>query len=155
MVVGFLTDKELKALFESILTEYKFEKRRYIYVRDFGSFSLRVSLQHSLGSEDYHLDYYFLLKELHEEQTIVAFLIADITSRQKFMIDERETELLRISDLSYEDMSKILRKALGDLVALVEKEGLKGYLEKYPEAIASAPTGSAEYLKKIGIIEKK
>lgn len=150
----FLTEKELKVLFESILTEYGFEKRRYIYVRDFDSFSLRVSFQNSPGSEDYHLDCYFLLKELHEERAIITFLIADITNRQKFIVNEKETEFIRIVDFSYEDMSKILEKAMNDLVTLVEKEGLKGYLKKYPEAIDSAPTNSAKYFEKIGLIEK-
>lgn len=154
MAVNFLTDKELKVLFGSILMEYGFERRRYIYVRDFGSFLLRVSLQRSLGSEDYHFDCYFLVKELHEERSMVTFLIADITSRQKFIIDEKETEFIEIENFSCEDMSKILQKVMDELITIVEKDGLIGYLNKYPEAIDSIPTGSTEYFEKIGVIMK-
>lgn len=152
MAVSFMTEEGLKMLFETILLQYGFEKQRYIYVRDFGSFLLRLSLQPSLGSEDYHLDCYFLIKELHEKSVLITFLVADITNRQKFVINEKETEIIKIEDLKFEDTSKILRSAVSDVVTLVESGGLKGYLEKYPEAIKSAPTGSMPYFEKLGII---
>lgn len=148
-----MNDKEIKTIFESVLLERGFRKTRYIYVRDFGSFLFRISLQRSLGSEEYHLDCYFLLKEIHELSSLDSFVIADITSRQSFYIDGEYSEFIRIENLDSDYAREILALAIDELLSLVESEGIKGYLKKYPEAINSAPSGSRAFLEKEGYID--
>lgn len=147
-----MNDKEIKTIFESVLMERGFKKTRYIYVRDFGSFLFRVNLQRSLGGEDYYFNCYFLLKEIHEPEALASFVIADVTGRQHFNIDGKYTEFIRIENLDYDYAKYIIVLAVDELLSLVESEGIKGYLKKYPDAINSAPSGSRAFLEKEGYI---
>lgn len=147
-----MTGKDLKTIFDLIAIEYGFKKQRYMYVRDFNDFVLRVSLQNSLDGDDYRFYCYFLIKEIHTKSTIESFLIADITGQQYFITDDGNLESIQLKDYDTDTISKIIRDSMDSLIKLVENNGVRAYLKKNPEIIHMIPMRSKDYLKKQGII---
>lgn len=149
-----MTKKELKELFDLIAVEYGFKKHRYMYVKDYEDFMFRVSLQNPLDSDDYYFYCYFLAKAVHSKSSSESFLTADITGSQSFITDNGKLESIQIKDYSKEDMSKIIRNSMNELLKLIETGGIKAYLKENPETIDTIPMRSKDFLEKEGIIDK-
>lgn len=148
-----MTGKDLKTIFDLIAIEYGFKKQRYMYVRDFDDFVLRVSLQNSLDGDDYCFYCYFLIKAIHTQSALESFLTADITGQQCFITENGNLESIQLKDFYADDISKIIRDSMDSLIKLIENNGVQSYLKKYPEYIRTIPMRSKEYLKNQGIIE--
>lgn len=150
-----MDDKEIKKLFESILSELGFKKTRYVYVRDFDYFLLRMSLQHYFGSVEYHLDCYFLFKDIHEPEKLKAFLMADVSNRLLFNLDGEYEEYVKIGELEPDRARTVITVTVSEFISLLEKEGIKGYFKSYPEALNTVMSGARSYLEKEGYIDKE
>ncbi len=145
-----IDEKEIKKIFNSVLSEMGFVKSRYAYVRDFDLFLLRISLQRSTGSEEYHLDCYILFKDLHDSEKLMAFLMADVSSGLPFNIDGEYKEFVQMGELEPDYAKSVIYATVGEFISLLENEGIRGYFKRYPEAINSVMSGARTYLEKKG-----
>lgn len=150
-----MTEKDLKELFSEIALEYGFKKHRYMLIKEYDKFILRVSLQNYLGNDEYHFNCYFLIKDMNSSSTLSSFLTADITGREQFVIDECEVETISLKDYSKEEISNIIRNSIYKLMQTLETAGVSGYLKENPEIIPTIPIRSKEYLEKEGVIQKQ
>lgn len=147
-----MTEKDLKELFGEIAAEYGFKKHRYMLVKEYDKFILRISLQNYLGNDDYHLNCYFLIKDMNSSLTLSSFLTADITGHEKFVTDECEVETINLKNYNKEEISNIIRNSIDKLMRIIETTGVSGYLKENPEIIPTIPIRSKEYLEKEGVI---
>lgn len=147
-----MTEKDLKKLFGEIAAEYGFKKHRYMFIKEYEKFILRISLQNYLENDEYHFNCYFLIKDMNSSALLSSFLTADITGREKFVTDKCEVETISLKDYSKEEISNILRNSIDKFMRIIETTGLGGYLKKNPEIIPTIPIRSKEYLEKEGVI---
>lgn len=150
-----MTVKDLKALFGEIAAEYGFKMHRYMYIKDYEKFILRISLQDYLESGEYYFKCYFLIKAMNTKNALDSFLTADITGHENFITDDGELESIKLQDYSEEDISKILKNSIEKLINLIETVGVKGYLKENPETMLTIPIRSKNYLEQEGVIEKQ
>lgn len=54
-----MTKRNLKLIFEKIAFEYGFKKHRYMYIKEYDKFLLKISLQNILESNEYRFNCYF------------------------------------------------------------------------------------------------
>lgn len=60
-----MTKRNLKLIFEKIAFEYGFKKHRYMYIKEYDKFLLKISLQNILESNEYRFNCYFLIKAMN------------------------------------------------------------------------------------------
>ena len=53
-----MTKRNLKLIFEEIAFEYGFKKHRYMYIKEYDKFLLKISLQNILESNEYRFNCY-------------------------------------------------------------------------------------------------
>ena len=93
-----MTKRNLKLIFEKIAFEYGFKKHRYMYIKEYDKFLLKISLQNILESNEYRFNCYFLIKAMNTKISLDSFLTADITGHEKFITDNGELEIIKLQD---------------------------------------------------------
>lgn len=150
-----MTPKNLKLIFEEIVFEYGFKKHRYMYIKEYDKFLLRISLQNILESNEYSFNCYFLIKAMNTRISLDSFLTADITGHEKFITDDGELEIIKLQDYNDTELYNIIRNSVDKLIKIIETGGVTGYLKAKPEIISTIPIRSKAYLEREGVIEKQ
>lgn len=150
-----MTKRNLKLIFEKIAFEYGFKKHRYMYIKEYDKFLLKISLQNILESNEYRFNCYFLIKAMNTKISLDSFLTADITGHEKFITDNGELEIIKLQGYTEEELSKIIRNSIDKLMQIIETGGITGYLKAKPEMISTIPMRSKEYLEREKVIERQ
>jgi len=139
-------DKIIKEFLKQILHKNNFIKTSKFYVRYFSEFIIKLDMQKSNYGDGYYINYYFLVKELHTSKELLELRIGDITGRLRYEINGKLTDLFMIDEVD-DKLFKQLNDAVTEIISLVEKDGIQGYLKKYPKALLTAPIYTKEYIQ--------
>ena len=148
-----MDNRSFKRTMWNILENRDFKKGKKFYYKDYGELYLKIDVQKSDYSDGWYLNYRIIIRELHPDNDLNSEKY-DLFGRFLFMINEKETALLNVGELDETELEKLFTVGVINVDQVLEKKGLKGYCNMYPDKVTASTVGAQEFMLKKGYIDE-
>ena len=138
--------KEFKKTLEALLHKYGFSYINKSYYCSNEELIVVVSVQKSDYSQDYYINYGFLIKSIYPDKIYPKDCECDFFGRFVLDINDIECGRICISDLDAETFSMSAGKFIDKKIKPVFDLGIRKYIEMNPSAKVTAKLKAKEYL---------
>lgn len=130
------------------LERFVFGKRKFYFEKE--GLLVFIDFQKSYFSNSYYLNYYFVIKELHETLTSLSYKIADFGSRLGYYTDDNKvTDDFELDIVLEERIVSSIHKEIEDEIMPAFEDGIVKYLNDRPIIKKMSSLATKDYLDRI------
>ena len=137
---------DFKKTIGNVLKEYGFQHIKKSYYAENDEIIIVVALQKSNFSDEYYVNYGFLIKSENPRVQYPKDYQCDVTGRISLLINGKQYHSIIPEGLSEEELSKAMKQYMEKTIKPVIDYGLKKYFEIQPQSIVTANLKAKKYL---------